>query len=368
MTSDRLARLARAMRDHGLQAIALNPGPSLFFFTGLSFHLMERPVVGLFTPELPPHLVLPELEAAKAEALDPRPVLFTYGEDEGSRAQAFAAAAASLGLGGRRVGVEALRLRVLELRLLEAAAPGAAFAAAEPALAPLRAVKDADEVDAMRRAVAAAETALEATLPRIRAGMTERELASELTLQLLRAGSDTELPFPPIVASGPQSALPHAIPGDRRLQPGDMLIVDWGAAVGGYISDLTRTFAVARVDGELSRIHAVVAEANAAGRDAARPGAACADVDRAARAVIEAAGYGGQFIHRTGHGIGLEAHEPPYISADNQDRLAPGMTFTVEPGIYLPGRGGARVEDNLLITPAGAETLTSLPRELRVVG
>jgi Xaa-Pro dipeptidase len=197
--------------------------------------------------------------------------------------------------------------------------------------------------------------------------MTERDLAGELVVQLLRQGSDSEFPFAPIVSSGPNSADPHASPGERPLQAGDMLVIDWGAAVGGYISDLTRTFAVADAPAELA-IHRIVQESNAAGRAAAKPGSTCGDVDRAARSVIEAAGYGQYFFHRTGHGIGLEAHEDPYIRGDNEQVLESGMAFTVEPGVYLPGKNGVRIEDNVVITAEGADVLSDMPRELQTIG
>jgi Xaa-Pro dipeptidase len=355
------------MKAQGLDAIALNPGPSLYYLTGLSFHMMERPVIALFTPDQHPCLVLPELERAKAEAA-PGLELISYGEEEESRREALARACASRGLPGKRIGVEPLRFRVYELRLLEQACPGSPLASADGALAPLRQAKDEGEVAAIRHAVAIAEAAMAATLPLIRAGMREHELASELTMQLLRAGSDPELPFSPIVASGPNSALPHAVPGDREISAGDLLILDWGATYRGYISDLTRTFAVGEIEAELARIHEIVQQSNSAGRWAVMPEGTCGGVDQAARAVIAASGYGEFFIHRTGHGIGLEPHEPPYIRGDSAERLAPGMVFTVEPGIYLPGRGGVRLEDNVLVTAEGGESLTTFPRDLKVVG
>jgi Xaa-Pro dipeptidase len=329
---------------------------------------MERPVLGLFVPGERPHLILPELERGKAEASELDAKLFAYGEDQDSRARAFQQAAADLGLNGRRVAVEPTSMRVLELRLLEAAAPQAEFIDAEEVVSSLRVLKDEAEVSALRRSVAMAETALEASLTHIRLGMTEKELASELTLQLLRAGSEPELPFSPIVASGPNSALPHAAPSDRRFQAKDLLILDWGARAEGYVSDLTRTFALAEVDPDLARVHETVRRANAAGLAAVQPGATCEAVDRAARAVIAQDGYGDYFIHRTGHGVGLEAHEPPFIREGNPRALSPGMTLTVEPGIYLPGRGGVRVEDNVLVTPQGSERLSTYPRGLKVVG
>ena len=366
MTSERLSRLGRSIRAAGLDAIALNAGPSLFYLTGLHFHLMERPVVGLFAPDEPPRLILPELERSKAEGREL--ILFAYGEDDASRGRAFIQAADSMRLRDRAIGLEPTRFRVLELRLLELAAPGAKLISASGALEDLRSIKDSGELRAMQRAIQVAEEALSATLPNIRVGMSESELASELTLQLLRAGSAPELPFAPIVASGPNSAIPHATASDRALQPGDALIIDWGATVDDYISDLTRTFAIGRLDSELARVHSIVEQANAAGRAAVRPGIACGAVDQATRQVIQRAGLGEAFTHRTGHGIGLEAHEPPYIRADSAQPLQAGMTFTVEPGIYLPGRFGVRVEDNLVVTPEGGETLTRYPRELAVVG
>lgn len=369
MHETRLNRLRHALQRESLDALALIPGPTLVHTAGTSFHLMERPVVLLAMPGgEPPVLILPEFERSKGETSPLRPTLFTYGEDPAERAPAFAAALRHAGLAGKHIGVESLRMRFLELRLLEAAAPDATFVDAEKVTTELRLTKDAAELQAMRRAVHVAEQALRATMPQLRAGMTERQAASELTAQMLRAGSDSELPFPPIVASGPNSALPHATPTDRQLQPGDFLIIDWGAAVDGYISDLTRTLAFEPVDPELRRVHAIVLQANEAGRAAARPGVACAEVDRAARQVIEKAGYGPRFTHRTGHGIGMEAHEPPYIRGDNAELLAPGMTFTVEPGVYLTGRGGVRIEDNVVITPDGAESLSTLDRSLVVIG
>ncbi|MGH2605896.1 MAG: M24 family metallopeptidase [Anaerolineales bacterium] len=368
MSSDRLARLRRLLREGNWSAAALMPGPNLYYLTGLSFHLMERPVLGLFPGEGRPRLIVPRLEQEKARSSSVGAEVFDFDEDEASRSEAFGRGLSGLVPSGGRVAIEPLRLRFFELDLIRSASPGLRLEAASDLWAELRMKKEPDEIGAMRQAIQVAQTALEGALPRIRAGMTEREFATELTLELYRAGSDPELPFAPIVASGPNSALPHAVPTDRRLQSGDLVIVDWGASVRGYFSDLTRTFALGDVDPELERIHHLVVQANSAGRAAVRPGAPCASVDAAARQVIDSAGYGAAFPHRTGHGVGLEAHEPPFIRGDNPGVLEPGMTFTVEPGIYLSGRGGVRIEDNVLVTDVGAETLSDSPRELRRVG
>ncbi len=365
--AQRQAALTRMMAEQNLDALALNPGPSLPYLTGLHFHLSERPVVILFPKGDTPLIVLPELEAPKLESVALEMKSFPYGENPDAWGQAFQAAIALGGLHKARIGVEPRALRVLELRYLEAAAPEAEFVPAEAVTAGLRMHKDDAEIAAMQEAVEIAQASLQATLPAIRPGVSEREVAAELTLQLLRHGSNGAFPFSPIVSGGPNSANPHAIPTDRQLQEGDLLVIDYGANVEGYFSDITRTFAIGEVDPELARIVEVVEQANAAARAAAGPGVPASAVDRAARAVIEAAGYGPYFTHRTGHGLGLEVHEEPYIRGDNPQILQPGMAFTIEPGIYLPGRGGVRIEDDVVITARGCRSLTSLPRALQTL-
>ena len=368
MTQSRLDKLNASLSTGELDSVILNPGPTLSYLTGLNFHLMERPVVLFFAKDQTPALVMPELELQKVADLPYKLQVFPYSENPAEWDAAFRKAAQALGLDGKRIGVEPRQLRLLEFRHVKNAAPEADFPDASEALAQLRLRKDRTEVEAMRRAVQIAQSALEATIPHIKIGMTEKELSAELVIQLFRHGSESEMPFAPIVSSGPNSANPHASPSDRKLQAGDLLVVDWGAAHDGYISDLTRTFAVGKVDMEYEKIHKIVQEANAAGRAAAKPGIPCADVDKAARDVIEKSGYGKNFTHRTGHGIGMEGHEEPYMRGDNMQLLEPGMAFTVEPGIYLAGRNGVRIEDNVVITESGADVLSDMPREMRVVG
>ncbi len=368
MTQARIERLKAALKSANLDAVALNPGPSLTYLSGQHFHLMERPVVLIISQRHAPAFILPELEMAKMDLLSFKALSFAYGEVPADWEQAFRKAIQKCDLDGRRIGIEPRQMRLLEYQFVKAGAPEADFSDAGDVLSSLRVKKDKNEIEAMRRAVRIAQEALQASLPLIKAGMTEKELAAELVVQLLKHGSDTELPFQPIVSSGPNSANPHASLTERKLRAGDLLVIDWGAADEGYISDLTRTFAVKNVDAEFEKIHKIVQDANAAGRAAARPGAACAEVDKAARAVIEKSGYGKYFTHRTGHGIGMEAHEDPYIRGDNPQILEPGMAFTVEPGIYLMGRNGVRVEDNVVITETGAEVLSDMPRELLIVG
>jgi len=363
----RQANLTTLLAQNGFDAIALNAGPSQTYFSGLHFHLMERPAVLLLAPKQAPVLVLPGFESGKTEDLGFELRTVTYGEDPALWQASFNQAAEQLGA-TRRIAVEGLHLRVMELRYLEAAFPGASFEASEALIAQLRMRKDAGEIAAMQRAVEVAEAALEATLATVKVGQTEKQIAGELIQQLFANGSDPALPFQPIVAGGPNSANPHATISDRQLQKGDLLLFDWGASVDGYLSDLTRTFTVGEISDEFKRVYEVVKLANQAGREAAKPGAPCSAVDEAAREVIEDSGFGEYFTHRTGHGLGLEGHEDPYMRAGNEMKLEPGMTFTVEPGIYFSGKGGVRIEDNVVITADGSRTLSNFPRELRIVG
>jgi Xaa-Pro dipeptidase len=367
MTNKRSDTLDACLKQAGLDALVLNPSPSLVYLTGLHFHLFERPVVFIYRSGLPPVLILPELEATK---IDPAAGydLFPYGEDPATWNAVFLRACNHLSLNGKTIGIEPTRLRVLELRFLEAGVTHAQIQSAESALAVVRMKKDLDEVAAMQKAVDFAQVALTNTLPYIKSGVAEREIASELALQLIRAGSDSELPFSAAVASGPNSANPHALPSNRLLRAGDMLVIDWGAAYQGYCSDLTRTFSIAYIEPEFMKIGKLVQDANLAAQKAVKPGIRAGRVDTAARELIVKAGYGVQFTHRTGHGLGLEVHEHPYIYAENDLQLEAGMTFTIEPGIYLPGQGGIRIEDNVVVTPKDCNSLSNMSREIQILG
>lgn len=367
MNKKRLEKLNEEVLANGLDGVALVPGPNMTYFSGIGAHLSERPIVLFLPVDDEPAIIIPRLEAAKARAAGiPEERIFAWSDEEGYTG-AFQRACAYLELADYLLGVESLHMRVLESELLRRYAPGLQTTHADPILLTLRSVKDADEVAAMERAVAIAEDAMHALLPRIQVGMTEKQVAALLTQELLTRGADS-IAFGPIVAAGPNSASPHAVPTNRPLREGDLLVIDWGVFVDDYPSDITRSFAVGEIEPELRRIYNAVKLANQQGKAAARPGVTGQEVDRAAREVIEEAGYGEFFIHRTGHGLGLEVHEAPDMVATNTTPLAPGNVFTVEPGIYLTGRGGVRIEDNVVITADGARSLTTFPRELITVG
>jgi Xaa-Pro dipeptidase len=367
MYAERLEKLKEQTLAQGLDAVALVPGSNMIYVSGIHSHLSERPIV-LFVPvDDGPAIVIPLLEATKAEAAGIAPDRIHTWTDEEGYTGAFQHAAAQLELSDTLLGVEALRMRVLELELLRRYAPDLKTAHADPILNALRLRKDASELDAIERAVAVAEIAMHNLLPQLRLGQTEKEVAAMLTREIMASGADG-LAFNPIVSAGPNGASPHAVPTDRALQKGDLLILDWGAMVDGYVSDITRTFALGPISDELRQVYDVVRTANEAGRAATKPGRSGEEIDAAARAVIENAGYGDYFIHRTGHGLGMEAHEDPPIVRGHTTPLPAGAVFTIEPGIYLPDRGGVRIEDNVVITADGCHSLTSFPRDLMTVG
>jgi Xaa-Pro dipeptidase len=367
MYPQRLERLQKVLQDRQIDCLAVVPGANMRYLTGIDFHLMERPTVLFIPAQSQPLFVLPTLERSRVETAGLYEArLCNYSDDEGPD-EAFRKGIASLPE-IQRYAVEHLRMRLLEFNLVRRQLPAAALEDAGPVMDRLRLTKTAEEIAAMRAAIAITESALKEVVETLEPGMTERQIASRLTIAQFERGGGV-LPFEAIVSIGSNAALPHGTPGDRALLPGQPLLIDFGTSYDGYISDLTRTFFYAEAPSARAReIYEVVKAANAAGRAAAGPGVPCQEVDRAARQVIEQAGYGPYFTHRVGHGIGMEGHEGPYMKEGNTLLLEPGMTFTVEPGIYLVDDVGVRIEDNVVITPDGAETLTTFDRELRIVG
>jgi len=266
------------------------------------------------------------------------------------------------------VGLEADQVSWSAQRSWDELLPSASLAPTRGLVEALRVVKDAGEVVRMERAAAIADAALAAVLPVLTAGpVTEAGFAAALDHAMRERGAE-ESAFETIVASGPNSAKPHARPGDRVIRDGDPVVVDFGAVFDGYRSDMTRTFVVGgEPAGELARVFAVVAEAQRDGVAAVRPGVAAGDVDRTCRAVIEEAGWLDRFEHGTGHGVGLDIHEAPSVGQGSTAILEPGAVVTVEPGVYLPGTGGVRIEDTLVVTDGGSRPLTLFPKEVAVM-
>jgi Xaa-Pro aminopeptidase len=257
-------------------------------------------------------------------------------------------------------------LQAKALLEMQAVLPAALFRPGHAILAKIMRVKDKEELDLLQKAADIADEAFEAFLPRIRAGMTEVDLERIILEEMQRRGGK---PTFCIVATGPNSAEPHHVSDETVIEQGHVLILDFGCSYGGYQSDITRTVCVGQATDEAKQVYDVVYASHMAGRGAIRPGTACQSVDQAARRVIDDAGYGEYFVHRTGHGIGMKGHEEPYIIEGNKLPLEPGHCFSVEPGIYLPGRFGVRVENIVTVTADGYRSFNAEPSpHLLVVG
>ncbi len=359
----RMDRAAASAADAGLAGLLVAPGPDLVYLTGYRpTAITERLTVLVIAPGRDPVLVVPTLEAPDAEKAAGAPALtlrdWTDGQDP------YAATAPLLDAGGR-FGVSD-NTWALHLLGLQQALPGTSYVSLTEALPMLRAVKDAHELDRIAAAGAAADRAYEEILKVRFAGRRETEVAADLARLLLDFGH-SQVDFT-VVGSGPNGANPHHEAGERVIERGDMVVLDFGGLKHGYGSDTTRTVHVGEPTDEERRVHDLVREAQQAGFEAVRAGVACQDVDRAARRVIADAGYGEYFIHRTGHGIGVTTHEPPYMIEGETRPVVPGMCFSIEPGVYLPGRFGVRIEDIVTLTEDGTgRRFNDTPHEMAIV-
>jgi Xaa-Pro aminopeptidase len=265
-----------------------------------------------------------------------------------------------------RLAYEAHDMTVERRDALAGELDGVELASLDRAVEELRIVKDEEEIGLLREACAITDRAFDAVLPSVRPGRTEREIAIELERSMVDLGAERPA-FASIVASGPNGAIPHHVPGARAIEPGDLVTMDFGALYGGYHADMTRTVAVGAAGGWEREIYHLVAAAQRAGLEAARPQAGTKDVDAAARGLIAAAGHGDEFPHGLGHGVGLEIHEAPLMGYDKTGKLMDRVPITVEPGVYVAGRGGVRIEDTLVVRADGAELLTKTTKELLVI-
>jgi Xaa-Pro aminopeptidase len=262
-----------------------------------------------------------------------------------------------------RLGIEGHSATVSLERSLHASLPATQLIVTDGLVETLRIIKNRDEVEATRLACAQARRAFDVVRASLTPEMTELDVAAELEYQARRFGAKG-LSFPAIVAVGTRSALPHARPSRRRIKEGEFTLIDWGVNEGLYMSDLTRIIVTARISPKLRKVYGVVLTAQLAAIDAVRPGVTCHEVDRVARQIISKAGWGKEFGHGLGHGIGLAIHEAPRLAKGQKTTLRPGMIVTIEPGVYLPGWGGVRIEDDVLVTRTGCEVLTDVPKQL----
>ncbi len=359
---DRARRAQDALRDAGADAAVLFPGPNQYYVSGFREEPGERHLLLVVPSEGDPAFVAPTMYREQiAEATWVSDLRFwSDGEDPTAL---LTAVADDLGLGSGRVLLDD-RMWALFAQDLRSVLPDADFGLASEVLADLRTRKDDHELAALREAGAVSDAVSEEVraLGEDAVGRTERELAAEIERRLGERGGEAPS-FETIVAAGPNGAKPHHRHGERAVERGDPVVLDFGGVVDAYPGDQTRTTVFAGDPPEgFEEVFEVVLEAHHAGVDAVEPGVTAESVDAAAREVIEGAGYGEQFIHRTGHGVGLEVHEPPWIVAGNETELEPGMVFSVEPGVYLEGEYGVRVEDLVAVTEDGCERLNDSPR------
>jgi D-alanyl-D-alanine dipeptidase len=350
------------MAREGVDFLLVSPSSDMVYLAGCHLAPSERPALLILAPAGPPTLLVPALELPSLAGLAEPFVVRGWGEADDPLVQL----RELLGkVGSRCVLAISDQLWASFLLRLQASLPKARFIPASKLLRGLRMVKSAEEIALLKEAAARADRVFQQVLSNGVAGLTEKGLSTRIASLMLQEGFD-QVEFR-IVAAGENGASPHHFPTERRLGPGDGVVLDFGGAYGGYYADLSRTICVGQPGSELRRVYEVVREAQEAGVQAVRPGTSAEEVDRAAREVIVGAGYGEYFIHRTGHGIGLDVHEEPYIGRGSATALEVGMTFTVEPGIYIPGRLGVRIEDVVLVTEEGAQRLNQSPRELIVL-
>jgi Xaa-Pro aminopeptidase len=364
-TNDYAARMSRAVADAtdaGLDGLLVTPGPDLVWLTGYQpTAITERLTVLVLAPGRQPTLLVPTLERPDAESAVGAPGLsivdWMDGEDPFARASALIPAHATMGIADSAWAMHLLGL--------QHALPESSYRSLTQALPMLRAVKDAKELARLAAAGAAADAVYEQILGVRFVGRKETDVAADLA-RLLREFGHEQVDFT-VVGSGPNGANPHHEAGDRTIEVGDAIVLDFGGLMHGYGSDTSRTVCVGEPSALIREVHEVVRAAQQAGVEAVRPGVACQEIDRAARKVITDAGYGERFIHRTGHGIGTTTHEPPYMIEGEEQPLVPGMCFSVEPGIYLPGEFGVRIEDIVTVTEEGGRRLNNTERALMVV-
>ena len=356
----RIERAARATENAGLAGLLVTPGPDLGYLTGYSPLPLERLTLLVVPVATEPVLLVPDLERPGALASPAGERLEVLGWADGQ--DPYEAAARLLPGGRHALSDQTWAAHVIRL---QRSAPHATFTTMGEAVPLLRAVKDEDELEALRAVGAAADAAFADIVDARFEGRREIDVAADLA-DLLRMHGHETVDFT-IVGSGPNGAAPHHEPGERVIEVGDVVVMDFGGHRHGYCSDITRTVTVGEPTEEQVHVHAVVRDAQQVGFETVRPGVPCEAVDAATRAVIEGSGFGEAFIHRTGHGIGIEVHEPPYIVRGDATPLEEGMTFSIEPGIYLTGRFGVRIEDIVAVTATGAERLNRAPRDLAVV-
>ena len=355
----RIATVQEKMRQEGCGLLILGPTTNMFYFTGLRTHADERLQAVVIPAEGAPAAVLPEMYKAEAETVLPGIFSLYSWTDQQDPLKLLEKALPECGSG--RIAVDNT-FRTDHFMQIMSVLPGSSFEPASRVVDSLRMFKDHAEIEFLDQAGKLADQVMEKVYAEIRPGISEKDLALFVETNYKLLGDN--ISFSPIVGSGPNSASCHHSPGERKLKEGDFIVVDCGGLAGGYCSDITRTFCLGKASEEMKKIYRAVQEANQAAFEAVEGQCSGEEADAAARNVIVKAGYGPYFSHRTGHGIGLDVHEAPYLVEGNAAVLSPGMAFSIEPGIYLPGQYGVRIEDIVAVTDQGSRRLNHFTRDL----
>ncbi|MDB5085343.1 MAG: peptidase family protein [Bacilli bacterium] len=357
-------KLANWMSQQDVQISLITSPVQIYYLTGFWCEPHERLIALVVEQTADPWLLVPVLEADKAAAFGLRLVHYQDSESPIARmCEQFQHIAQLRSVAIEKEIVTVFRFEALQQELHADQTVPVKFLALDQFLAEVRAVKSADEVAKMKHACQLTDQILEKFCSYFRIGMTERHLVKWIEERAFAFGA-TGMSFSTMVLSGESSSLPHGVPSDRPTCAGQFLLLDFGIIYEGYCSDITRTFVVGSANDEQKKLYEAVRLANETALQTIRPGVAASEVDRAARSILEAAGYGPYFTHRLGHGLGIDIHEFPSIHAQNPFVLVPGVTFTVEPGAYVPEVGGVRIEDDVVVTDDGVLTLTSFPKSL----
>lgn len=356
--ADRFRRVSLFMEQNGCDALIVTATPNVFYFTGKWIDPHERLLAVLIRLGKDPVVFAPSLHTGDFDSNQMECVYLNDGEDNIGILAQYLNDTGTVSIDNTWQSANLLALMGKK--------PNLQFVASDNVLVPLRTIKDAQEIEYIRKSGQLADRVMAGIIAQVRPGITEMEIVEELKSLWKKEGIH-ELSFSPGIGRGPNGASPHHSPGNEQVQHGDMLIIDMGGIYNHYCSDMTRTIGIGEVSDKQREVYQLVRQANEAAQKAVKPGVRFMDIDLTARQIIEDGGYGPLFTHRTGHGLGIEIHEAPYVHKANEQIIEPGMVFSIEPGIYIPGEYGVRIEDIVIATEDGCESVNLATKDLIIV-
>lgn len=362
---NKIVKLQDYLKEHGIDAAFITNPDNVFYFTGFKSNPHERLLGVMIFNEAEPFLICPQMEIPDAQTAGWGGEIIGHTDTENAMEILYGAAQEKMA-GIQTLAIEKSHMIVERYDAINEFFGAPKIVGIDEKVNAMRVIKDESELEILREAAALADYAIEVAAKTIREGITEIEVMTEIELALKKRGV-THMSFDTTVLTGDHAASPHGKTGGRKLQKGDLVLFDLGVVHKGYCSDITRTLALGEPGEEQKKVYAIVLEAEMAAVNAVKPGVTAAELDRIARDVIENAGYGEFFTHRLGHGLGISVHEFPSLHGANDMKMEAGMVFTIEPGIYVPGKVGVRIEDDLAVTEDGVEILTKYPKELQII-